>query len=52
VKPLPKAASQILCEIPYGKVITYGGIQTKIKLLELEGVDMRGLFIPKKGTAL
>ena len=29
-----------------------GGIQMKIKLLELEGVDMTGLFVPKKGTAL
>ena len=93
---------KILCEIPYGKVITYGdiakkiavkmgkasmssqavggavghnpisiiipchrvvgsngsltgfsgGIQMKVKLLELEGVDMSSLFIPKKGTAL
>jgi methylated-DNA-[protein]-cysteine S-methyltransferase len=92
----------ILCEIPYGKVITYGdiakkiavkmgktsmsaqavggavghnpisiiipchrvvgtngsltgyagGIETKIKLLELEGVDMAQLFTPTKGTAL
>ena len=92
----------ILCEIPYGKVITYGdtakkmaakmnkkamssqavggavghnpisiiipchrvvgangsltgysgGIGKKIKLLELEGVDMSGLFTPDKGTAL
>ena len=29
-----------------------GGIHTKIKLLELEGVDMARLFIPKTGTAL
>ena len=29
-----------------------GGIDMKIKLLELEGVDMSGLFVPKKGTAL
>jgi len=29
-----------------------GGVQTKIKLLELEGVDMSKLFIPKQGTAL
>lgn len=93
---------QILREIPYGKVITYGeiakimaakmgrdkmssqavggavgnnpisiiipchrvvgsngnltgfsaGIKIKIKLLELEGVDMSRLFVPKKGTAL
>jgi len=93
---------KILCEIPYGKVITYGdiakriamkmgkesmssqavggavghnpisiiipchrvvgsngsltgfsgGVGMKVKLLELESVDMRGLFIPKKGTAL
>jgi len=93
---------KILCEIPYGKVITYGGIakkmavemgresmssqavggavghnpisiiipchrvvgsngsltgfsggiQMKVKLLELEGMDMSSLFIPKKGTAL
>ena len=91
-----------LCEIPYGKVITYGdiakkvamkmgresmssqaiggavghnpisviipchrvvgsngsltgfsaGINVKVKLLELEGADMSGLFIPKQGSAL
>ena len=29
-----------------------GGIDMKIKLLELEGVDMSRLFVPKKGTAL
>ena len=29
-----------------------GGIDKKVKLLEMEGVDMNGLFIPKKGTAL
>lgn len=29
-----------------------GGLQKKIQLLELEGVDMSGMFIPKKGTAL
>lgn len=29
-----------------------GGIDIKVKLLELEGVDMSRLFIPKKGTAL
>jgi len=93
---------EILCQIPYGEVITYGdiakimaakmnrasmssqavggavghnpisiiipchrvvgsngsltgyagGISTKIKLLKLEGVNISGLFIPKKGTAL
>ena len=93
---------KILCEIPYGEVITYGciarkiavkmgresmssqavggavghnpisiiipchrvvgskgsltgfsgGVQMKVKLLALEGVDMSKLFIPKKGTAL
>jgi len=93
---------KILCEIPYGEVITYGGIakkmaakmnreslssqavggavghnpisiiipchrvvgsngsltgyaggiKKKIKLLELEGVDLSRLFVPKKGTAL
>ncbi len=92
----------LLCQIPYGEVITYGdiakkmavitgrenmsaqavggavshnpisiiipchrvvgkngsltgyagGIDVKIKLLTLEGVDMKKLFIPKKGTAL
>jgi len=97
-----QAVWKILCEIPYGKVITYGdiakkiavkmgrgsmssqavggavghnpisiiipchrvvgsngsltgfsgGIQMKVKLLELEGADMSSLFIPKKGTAL
>ena len=29
-----------------------GGIQRKIKLMEFEGVDMSGFFIPKTGTAL
>ena len=29
-----------------------GGIATKIKLLSHEGVNMEGLFVPKKGTAL
>ncbi len=93
---------KILCEIPYGEVITYGdiakkmaikmnkesmssqavggavghnpisiiipchrvvgsngsltgyagGVDKKVKLLELEGVDMSMLFMPKKGTAL
>lgn len=92
----------ILCDIPYGEVITYGdiakkmavkmgkdsmsgqavggavghnpisiiipchrvvgsngsltgyagGVQTKVKLLKLEGVDMSNLFVPKRGTAL
>lgn len=28
-----------------------GGIDKKVKLLQLEGVDMGSLFIPKKGTA-
>ncbi len=93
---------KILCEIPYGEVITYGdiakkmatkrgketmssqavggavghnpisiiipchrvvgangsltgysgGVGKKIKLLELEGVDISRLFVPTKGTAL
>lgn len=107
--PLAPAGSEfrqevwnILCEIPYGKVITYGeiakkmaekmnrqrmssqavggavghnpisiiipchrvvgsngsltgyagGINIKVKLLELEGADMSRLFVPTKGTAL
>ena len=29
-----------------------GGIDKKVKLLELEGTDMTGFFAPKKGTAL
>lgn len=29
-----------------------GGIDKKIKLLQLEGTDMTGLFVPAKGTAL
>mgnify|MGYP003212748268 CR=1 FL=1 len=29
-----------------------GGLDIKIKLLELEGADMSRLFRPKKGTAL
>lgn len=97
-----KGVWNILCEIPYGKIITYGeiakrmaakmnrnsmssqavggaighnpisiiipchrvvgsngsltgyagGINTKIKLLKHENVDMSTLFVPKKGTAL
>ena len=29
-----------------------GGIEKKVQLLELEHTDMRGLFIPQKGSAL
>jgi methylated-DNA-[protein]-cysteine S-methyltransferase len=29
-----------------------GGIDVKVKLLELEGADMSTLFVPRKGTAL
>ncbi len=29
-----------------------GGIEKKIRLLELEGADMSGLFVPKRGSAL
>ena len=29
-----------------------GGIERKVKLLELERADMTGFFVPKKGTAL
>ena len=29
-----------------------GGIDKKVKLLELERADLRGLFVPKRGTAL
>ena len=29
-----------------------GGIQRKVRLLELEGVDLSRFFVPKKGTAL
>ena len=29
-----------------------GGIARKVKLLELEHADMRGLFVPKTGTCL
>lgn len=29
-----------------------GGLQTKIKLLEIEGVDMNSFYVPKKGSAL
>ena len=29
-----------------------GGIDKKMKLLKLEGTDMTGFFVPKKGTAL
>ncbi len=97
-----KSVWTILCEIPYGEIITYGeiarkmaakmnketmssqavggavghnpisiiipchrvvgangsltgyagGLKTKVKLLELEGIDMSRLFVPAKGTAL
>lgn len=97
-----KLVWELLCEIPYGQVVTYGeiagkaagrmrktrmsaqaaggavghnpisiiipchrvvgadgsltgyggGIQRKIWLLEHEGVDMSGLYVPRKGTAL
>lgn len=93
-----RAVWEILCEIPYGAVMTYGeiakkiggekmsaqavggavahnpisiiipchrvvgtngsltgyagGMDKKIKLLTLEGADMTGLYVPKKGTAL
>ncbi len=99
--PFRQAVWRILCEIPYGTVITYGdiakklaaqsgkhmsgqavggavghnpisiiipchrvvgangsltgyagGIDSKIKLLTLEGADMSRLSIPTKGTAL
>ena len=29
-----------------------GGLARKVRLLELEHADMRGLFVPKRGTAL
>lgn len=29
-----------------------GGIQNKISLLKLEGIDMKEFFVSKKGTAL
>ena len=29
-----------------------GGIDKKVRLLELEKADMSSLFVPKKGTAL
>ena len=36
-----------------GSLIGYaGGIDRKIKLLELERADMQKFFVPKKGTAL
>ena len=36
-----------------GRLTGYaGGIDKKIRLLELEGTDMAGLFLPKPGTAL
>ena len=36
----------------HGSLTGYAGIDRKIKLLKLEGVDMQGLFTPAKGTAL
>ena len=36
-----------------GSVTGYGGgVARKVKLLELERTDMRGLFVPTHGTAL
>ena len=29
-----------------------GGIEKKVRLLKLEGADLAGLFVPKRGTAL
>ena len=29
-----------------------GGIHTKVELLTLEGTDLTGLYVPKRGTAL
>ena len=29
-----------------------GGLERKVQLLRLEGVDMSRLYVPKKGTAL
>lgn len=29
-----------------------GGVERKLKLLTLEGTDMTGMFVPKRGTAL
>ena len=29
-----------------------GGVDKKVRLLQLEGADMTGLFVPTKGTAL
>ena len=29
-----------------------GGVDKKVRLLELEGVDLSGLSVPKRGTAL
>ncbi|HPG57024.1 MAG TPA: MGMT family protein, partial [Candidatus Wallbacteria bacterium] len=29
-----------------------GGVQVKLKLLELEGMDTASIFVPTKGTAL
>lgn len=101
-KEFRQSVWEILCDIPYGEVTTYGeiakkmairlgkakmsaqavggavghnpisiiipchrvvgsdgsltgyagGIDMKVKLLELEGVDMTKLYIPKRGTAL
>ena len=37
----------------HGNLTGYaGGIDKKISLLEIEGVDMTKFFVPKKGTAL
>ena len=29
-----------------------GGVDKKVRFLQLEGADMTGLFVPTKGTAL
>ena len=49
----------LLLEIPLGQTATYGtlagyagGVEKKRFLLELEGADLAGLYMPKRGTAL
>ena len=37
---------------PFGGITLAGGTDKKIALLKLEGADVSGLFVPKRGTAL
>ena len=52
-KKLQETLTRIINEGSGGSLTGYaGGVAKKQFLLELEGVDMTALYVPKKGTAL